>query len=102
MADTELRKRKTNTDDGKRKEGTKLRAKTQAEDDAASMRLDILRVLTFLFVASCGLSYVISSGESFFWGMQNKPYYLKPEWWKKKFVRLSSHSTLAHCHSLLL
>ncbi|KAM3531710.1 hypothetical protein MY4038_004393 [Beauveria bassiana] len=85
MADTDLRQRKAKTDHVNAKEPTKLRTRVEEDDEADSLRLDILRVLTFLFVASCGLSYVISSGESFFWGMQNKPYYLKPEWWKAKF-----------------
>ncbi|KAJ6789077.1 hypothetical protein PWT90_00379 [Aphanocladium album] len=84
MADSELRQRKAKGD-GKDKESAKLRARTQADDESGSPRLDILRVLTFLFLASCGLSYVISSGESFFWGMKNKPNYLKPDWWKAKF-----------------
>lgn len=88
MADAgeQLRQRKAKADDVNAKEDAKLRAKAQRDDESGSLRLDILRVLTFLFIASCGLSYVISSGESFFWGMQNKPYYLKPDWWKAKFV----------------
>ncbi|TQV95018.1 hypothetical protein V2A60_009905 [Cordyceps javanica] len=87
MADTELRQRKAKAnDDGKAKESAKLRNKAREDDESSSIGLDILRVLTFLFVASCGLSYVISSGESFFWGMQNRPDYLRPEWWKSKFA----------------
>ncbi|KAJ3494494.1 hypothetical protein NLG97_g4045 [Lecanicillium saksenae] len=85
MADSELRQRKAKADDSKDKESKKLRTRTQEDDDAGSFRLDVLRVLTFLFLASCGLSYVISSGESFFWGMKNKPNYMKPDWWKAKF-----------------
>ncbi|OAA63033.1 heme/steroid binding domain protein [Cordyceps fumosorosea ARSEF 2679] len=86
MADSELRQRKAKGDDGQTKQSTKRRTTDEEDYDSSSLRLDILRVLTFLFVASCGLSYVISSGESFFWGMQNKPNYLKPEWWKAKFA----------------
>lgn len=95
MADNELRQRKAKADAGKADGSAKVRARAQEDDESSSIRLDILRVLTFLFVASCGLSYVISSGESFFWGMQNKPYYLKPEWWKTKFVR--SHPGIGTC-----
>jgi hypothetical protein len=59
------------------------------DDDNAytSLYLDIFRVLTFLFLASCGLSYLISGGETFFWGMSNPPKYLQADWWKKQFVR---------------
>ena len=56
-------------------------------EDRDSYWLDGLRVLTFLFIASCGLSYLISSGETFFWGMSNPPNYTKVDWWKAKFVR---------------
>lgn len=56
------------------------------EEDAYSPYVDILRVLTFLFLASCGLSYLISSGETFFWGMKNPPNYLTTNWWKTKLV----------------
>lgn len=78
-----------------RKEGRKPVRKTTAKDRLANddtyslgtLILDIFRVLTFLFLASCGLSYLISSGETFFWGMSNPPKYVKLHWWKKQFVR---------------
>ncbi|KAK0634353.1 hypothetical protein B0T17DRAFT_513097 [Bombardia bombarda] len=54
------------------------------DEEAYSPYLDILRVLTFLFFASCGLSYLISSGETFFWGMKNPPTYLQAAWWKSQ------------------
>ncbi|KAK0740418.1 hypothetical protein B0T18DRAFT_331915 [Schizothecium vesticola] len=54
------------------------------DEDRDSYWLDGLRVLTFLFIASCGLSYLISSGESFFWGISNPPNYTKIDWWKTK------------------
>lgn len=57
------------------------------DEDRDSYWLDGLRVLTFLFIASCGLSYLISSGESFFWGISNPPNYTKIDWWKAKLVR---------------
>ncbi|KAK3939268.1 hypothetical protein QBC46DRAFT_151383 [Diplogelasinospora grovesii] len=54
-----------------------------AEEDASSpIWLEILRVLAFLFIASCGLSYLISAGETFTWGMKNPPNYLQAKWWK--------------------
>jgi predicted heme/steroid binding protein len=63
------------------------------DEDAYSPWLDVLRVLTFLFVASCGLSYLISSGETFFWGMKNPPNYLRKDWWETKIVDLSFGSS---------
>ncbi|SPQ27153.1 9a55274f-3069-42f2-b558-0f72fba27dda [Thermothielavioides terrestris] len=65
----------------------KKSAQDRLDDDEAdsSPYLDILRVLTFLFLASCGLSYLISGGETFFWGMSNPPKYLQSSWWKKQF-----------------
>ena len=97
MADAELRQRKAPAPEAEekpreekpRKEKSreeKLREKVEREDETTPW-VDGLRVLTFLFVASCALSYLISSGESFFWGMQNKPYYLRLDWWKSHFVR---------------
>ncbi|KPM44255.1 hypothetical protein AK830_g2244 [Neonectria ditissima] len=52
------------------------------ELDAYTPWVDILRVLTFLLMASCGLSYVISGGESWFWGMKHKPNYMTVDYWK--------------------
>lgn len=56
------------------------------DEDAYSPWVDVLRVITFLFLASCGLSYLISGGETFFWGMKNPPNYLTADWWKLKIV----------------
>lgn len=88
MTDTsELRQRKlapTKEEEAPRK----ARAKASADkEDRYTPWVDILRVLTFLFVASCALSYLVSSGESLFWGMQHKPKYMRLEWWKSHFVR---------------
>lgn len=70
------------------KDGVPKKAEARIdEEDAYSPWVDILRVLTFLFIASCGLSYLISSGESWFWGMKNPPSYLRADWWKSQFVR---------------
>ncbi|KAK7425252.1 hypothetical protein QQZ08_008272 [Neonectria magnoliae] len=53
-----------------------------ADLDVYTPWVDILRVLTFLLMASCGLSYVISGGESWFWGMKHKPSYMTVDYWK--------------------
>ncbi|KAG6308166.1 hypothetical protein E4U45_002166 [Claviceps purpurea] len=66
----------------KTKSKSKSRAKRDDEQDDYTPWVDILRVLSFLLIASCGLSYVISGGDSFFWGMKNKPTYLRLDWWK--------------------
>lgn len=52
------------------------------ETDRFTIFLDLLRVLTFIAFASCALSYLISGGETFFWGMSNPPKYLQTQWWK--------------------
>ncbi|KAK8025103.1 hypothetical protein PG990_002926 [Apiospora arundinis] len=47
----------------------KARLETEDEDhDGYTPWLDIVRVITFLLLASAGLSYLISSGESYTWG----------------------------------
>jgi hypothetical protein len=65
---------------------TTPRKSRTSEEDAYSPWVDILRVLTFLLVASCGLSYLVSSGESWFWGMKNPPKYISAQWWKSQLV----------------
>lgn len=70
----------------KTKGKSKKRQQLLEEEDDYSPYLDIFRVLTFLLLASCGLSYLVSGGESYFWGMQNKPNYLKLSWWKMQYV----------------
>lgn len=69
-----------------------VKDRLDADDDypRTALLLDIFRVLTFLFLVSCGLSYLISGGESFFWGMSDPPRYMTLNWWKKQFVRLCS------------
>lgn len=90
MADFEVRQRKVAPEEQPAtvpsKSKSRAKADVDAEEEAYSPWLDILRVLTFLFVASCGLSYMISGGESFFWGMSNKPNYLRVDWWKSQLV----------------
>lgn len=62
------------------------RARRDDGDASSGFYIDILRVITFLFLASCGLSYLISGGETFFWGMSNPPRYMRLDWWKKQLV----------------
>ena len=62
------------------------------EDTSNPWLLDFLRVVTFLFLASSGLSYLISGGETFFWGMTNPPNYMKVDWWKSQLVLVSPPS----------
>ncbi|KAL7798187.1 cytochrome b5 [Trichoderma ceciliae] len=81
MADSELRQRKQ-PDAGEPIKAAKTKKLKVRDEDAYSPWLDALRVISFLFVASCALSYWISNGESFFWGMRNKPNYMRVDWWK--------------------
>ncbi|TEA21012.1 Membrane steroid-binding protein 2 [Colletotrichum sidae] len=69
----------------KKKSKKSKRSKDDDYSDEYSPWVDILRVLSFLALASCALSYLISNGESFFWGFQDKPWYLKVDYWKAKF-----------------
>ncbi|KAF4584371.1 Cytochrome b5 [Ophiocordyceps camponoti-floridani] len=53
-----------------------------ARDESSLPWVDGLRVLSFLLVAWYGLSYVVSGGESWTWGVQ--PDFMKTEWWMAK------------------
>ncbi|OAA57574.1 membrane-associated progesterone receptor [Niveomyces insectorum RCEF 264] len=68
-----------------RKPARKTRTPVDDEDDYSPW-LDIVRVLTFLLIASAGLSYLVTSGESWVWGMKEKPNYLKLSWWKTQYI----------------
>lgn len=63
-----------------------VKARVKSEDEAYSPWVDILRVITFLLLASAGLSYLISGGDSFTWGLKNPPKYLRKAWWQEQFV----------------
>ncbi|KAJ8129348.1 hypothetical protein O1611_g4284 [Lasiodiplodia mahajangana] len=76
-----------------RKKNRTPKEKLEDEDDEYSPWVDILRVISFLIFASCALSYLISGGETFTWGMKHPPKYLQADWWKAKFV---SRSSLPH------
>ncbi|KHO01860.1 Cytochrome b5 [Metarhizium album ARSEF 1941] len=109
MADAELRQRKAEPaapDDTRRHPKSsesepqpKRRRRRYDHDDERTPWVDVLRVLSFLLVASCGLSYMISGGESFFWGMKNKPPYLRVAWWKSQLagpIYLTERELLAY------
>ncbi|KXH58374.1 cytochrome b5-like Heme/Steroid binding domain-containing protein [Colletotrichum nymphaeae SA-01] len=70
------------------KKKSKKSKKESVYTDEYSPYLDILRLLSFFFLASCALSYLQSGGESFFWGQKNKPWYMRPDYWKAKWVRV--------------
>lgn len=93
MADSELRQRRP----AKANDSTPStsRSRDDGDDDKPVVWLDTLRVLTFLILASCGLSYVISGGHSFFWGKEHTPQYLRAEWWRSQFVSRTPPSS--HC-----
>lgn len=61
-------------------------ASTVDDDERYRPWLDIFRVVTFLLIASCGLSYLISSGESWTWGVERRPDYLRLDYWQRQFV----------------
>jgi hypothetical protein len=57
------------------------------DESSPSYLLDTFRVLTFLVLAYVGLSYLVSSGETYTYGIANPSKYTKLDWWKKQFVR---------------
>lgn len=72
----------------KKPKSKKKKSKDDVDEyDTANIALDALRVISFLFLASCGLSYLVSNGETFFWGMSNPPKYLTKAYYKELFVR---------------
>jgi hypothetical protein len=72
--------------DPKPKPTAKARARS---DDEYSPWVDVLRVITFLLLASAALSYLISSGDSFTWGLKHPPKYLTRHYWEEQFVSAS-------------
>lgn len=95
MAEPQVRQRKlqketepeTTETTAPEKQGKKTKSKKDGKVEYENPWLDVARVLTFLFVVSCGLSYLVSAGESFFWTMKVPPKYLRTEWWKSQLVR---------------
>lgn len=104
MADSELRQRKPLPEQGEPREqegqeeelyekpkpsskpvkSSKYKVAGEEHDDPSSAWTDVLRVSSFLFLVFCVSSYVISGGESWFWGMKDKPNYVKLSYWKEK------------------
>lgn len=71
------------SDDGaKKKRSKKSKRIDAAEVEYGNPWVDVLRVLSFLLFVSCGASYLVSGGESFFWSMKVPPKYLRVETWK--------------------
>lgn len=84
--DSELRQRKTQASKPSSSK-THGPSRSADDDDQYSPLVDVLRVITFLIVASCGLSYVVSGGASWFWGGVRLPEYATVAYWKQQFVR---------------
>ncbi|KAM0282937.1 hypothetical protein ACHAQH_002748 [Verticillium albo-atrum] len=61
------------------------KTRDEGADDAFSPLIDVLRVISFIAVASCALSYVVSGGESWTWGFNDKPWYVRPSYWKLRW-----------------
>ncbi|KFA63741.1 hypothetical protein S40285_01959 [Stachybotrys chlorohalonatus IBT 40285] len=87
--DDNLRQRKAeakqqDSDDGN-SAAVKAASKVEEEDkDPYSPWLDILRVITFIFVASWVLSIMFTGGESGYWGIKEKPRYMRLDWWRNQ------------------
>ncbi|KAL5593962.1 uncharacterized protein BROUX77_007309 [Berkeleyomyces rouxiae] len=98
MADHELRQRKAALVENEallqektmatavtaRNKSTRQRINDEDKVSGSTIVLDIFRVLTFLLLASCGLSYVTSGGKSMFWSTQARPKYLKLNYWQSR------------------
>jgi hypothetical protein len=56
------------------------------EEDSWSPFVDAFRVLAFLLLASAGLSYLVSGGETWTWGLKTRPKFADLDWWKAQFV----------------
>lgn len=68
--------------------GTPAKKAKKVKKDAQESRwVDVARTLTLLLALSCGLSYLVSSGESFFWSLKVPPKYMRVEWWQSQLVR---------------
>lgn len=70
----------------KKSKKSKSKTKDDEEQEEYSLWVDILRVLSFLAIASCGVSYLMSGGESYTWGFNNKPRYIRLAYWKTLIV----------------
>jgi len=73
-------------DDGETTPPLTALVQEQDEYDRWSVLMDVIRVLLIFIAASCAISYLMSGGESWAWGMRNKPRYLRSSWWKAQLV----------------
>lgn len=80
---------------GKKKRSKKSKRVDTDEVEYGNPWVDVLRVLSFLLFVSCGASYLVSGGESFFWSLKVPPKYLRVETWKGLFVRIPTRLALA-------
>lgn len=78
----------TSDEGGKKKRSKKAKKIGTDEVEYGNPWVDVLRVLSFLLFVSCGASYLVSGGESFFWSMKVPPKYLRVETWKGLLVRI--------------
>ncbi|KXJ97183.1 hypothetical protein Micbo1qcDRAFT_6046 [Microdochium bolleyi] len=81
-----LTQTKTNSTTEPQKKKKKTAAQAEDDEDSYTVWVDVLRVISFLFVASCGLSYLVSGGETFFWGMKDPPKYIQKQYWTAKWA----------------
>jgi predicted heme/steroid binding protein len=84
MADSEVRQRKPQAAEQPEEKPVSEAPHNEADEEAYSPWVDVLRVITFLMLASYVLSYLVTGGESGFWGMQHKPKFMQVDWWKSQ------------------
>jgi hypothetical protein len=77
-------------DAGRKKRAKKGKKSDTQEVEYGNLWVDVLRVLSFLLFVSCGASYLVSGGESFFWSAKVPPKYLRMETWKGLLVCIQS------------
>lgn len=82
-------------DGGSKRSSKKGKTVDADEVEYGNPWVDVLRVLSFLLFVSCGASYLVSGGESFFWSMKVPPKYLRVETWKGLIVRVPPRLGLA-------
>ncbi|KKA27836.1 hypothetical protein TD95_003900 [Thielaviopsis punctulata] len=68
------------------KKTVQQRIKDEDATTTSSLIVDGLRILTFLILASCTLSYLTSGGRSMFWTAHTVPRYLTVKYWKAQFA----------------
>lgn len=95
-ADAAVQDAQPSSDEGGKKKRSKKSKRVDTDEiEYGNPWVDVLRVLSFLLFVSCGASYLVSGGESFFWNMKVPPKYLHLEHWKGLFVRTQTQRILA-------